>query len=163
MSRFDVVRAEIEVNLVNAVAGAFVINESAGAELGNGQETRAGDELIAPFSPAPARDIGRKRQAREVVAGQKSFGGKIAVRIEVAFVDAFRLGQQSNLALGLGAEAARLVALGLRSRMVADDFVMQFPLAHGSAVESPPAFARCIESALNLVQHFPRPVLVEPT
>ena len=74
--RLDVVGAEVEIDLVDAVACALVVDERARAELGDRQEARARDELVAALALAPARDVGRERQAREVVAGQEALAAK---------------------------------------------------------------------------------------
>ncbi len=160
--RLDVVGAEVEIDLVDPVARALVVDQRARAELGDGQEARARDELVAALALAPARHVGRERQAREVVAGQEALRREVAVGVEIALVDALGLGEQADLALRLGAQAPGVVALGLRPRVIADDLVVQLPLADGRAVEAAPALAGGIEGALDLVEHLLRPVLVEP-
>ena len=114
MRGLDVVGPEVEVDLVDAVARPLVVDQGARTELGDRQETRAGHELVAPLALAPARHKRRDRQARKVVAGQEALRGEVAIGVEVALVDAFGLGEQADLAFRLGAQAARVVALGLR-------------------------------------------------
>ena len=158
----DVVGPEVEIDLVDAVARALVVDQGARAELGDGQETRARHELVASLALAAAGHIRRERQAREVVAGQEALRGEVAVGVEVAFVDAFGLGEQADLAFRLRAQPARVVALGLRPRMVANDLVVQLALADRGAIEAAPALAGGIESALDLVEDLSGPVVVEP-
>jgi hypothetical protein len=68
----------------------------------------------------------------------------------------------SSLAFRLGAQAARVGALGFRPGVVADDPVVQFALAHGGAIQTAPALAGSIEGPLDLVQGLAAPGVVEP-
>ena len=110
----DRVGAEIEVDLVHPVTRALVVDQGAGTELGDGEKAGAGDVLVASGAPAPGRHVGGDREPGEVVAGQEAFRREVPVGVEVAFVDAFGLGEEADLALGLRAQPSRMVALALR-------------------------------------------------
>src|SRR5262249_54911982 len=83
--------------------------------------------------------------------------------VEIALVYAFGLRQQSNLALGLCPEPLRVIALGVWSRVVDDDLVVQLALADRRSIQAAPALAGVLEAQLELVKGLLRPVVVEPT
>ena len=159
---FDGVRTKVEIDLVHPVARALVVDQRAGAELRDGEEAGAGDELVTPLAPAPARHVGGDRQPGEVVAGEEALRREIAVGVEVPLVDPLRFGEQADLALGLCAQPPRVVALGLRPGVVTDDRVVDLALADGGAVEAAPPVARGVEAALDAAQHLVHPSIVEP-
>ena len=163
MGGLDVVRAEVEVDFVNAVASALVVDEGARAELGDGEEARAGDEFVAAFALAAGGHIGGEGQAREVVARQETLSGEVAVGVEIALVNAFGLREQANLAFGLRPQAAGMIALGFGTGMVAENFVVKFALADGGAVKLAPTVAGGIEGQFDLVEDLARPVFVKPS
>ena len=105
--------AEIEVDLVHPIARALVVDQGGGTELRDGEKAGAGDVFVAPGAPAPGRHVGGDREPGKVVAGQEPFRREIPVRVEVAFVDAFGLGEEANLAFGLRAQPSGMVALGI--------------------------------------------------
>jgi hypothetical protein len=121
---FEGVGTKIEVDLVDAIAPSLMVDEGTRTELGDGQETRARDKFVAAFTLAPAGDIGRQRQTREVIARKEALCGEVAVRIKVPFVDTFGFGEQANLAFCLGTQTAGLIALGLRTRMIANNLMV---------------------------------------
>ena len=65
----DGLRAEIEVDLVDPVAGALVVDQGAGTELGDGEKAWTRDEFVAagaPAPPAPGRHVGGDGQPGEI-------------------------------------------------------------------------------------------------
>ena len=162
MGGLDLVRSEIQIHLVGPVPGAFVIDQRPRAELRYGKEPGPRDELVAAGSQPPAGHIGRQRQPGEIVTRQEALGSKIPPGIEVAPIDAFGLGEQPYLALGLGAEAPRMGALGFGARRVPDNPVMQLALPDGGAVKPPPAIAGGFERLEDPVQNLADPVFAEP-
>ncbi len=85
---------------------------------------RGRERNSSPVGPRPpARDVGRQRQPREVVARQKALAGEVAVAVEIRLVEAGLVlaGQQLQLRLGLRAQAlGGLFVLGA-ARGVLDD------------------------------------------
>src|SRR5947209_5463486 len=69
--------------LVDDVSRPLVVDEGAGAELCNGEETRPREKLIASAHESPSRNVGRQRQARETVAWEESLAGEVAIAVEV--------------------------------------------------------------------------------
>ena len=63
--------------------GTLVIDEGPGAKLRDGEETRAGDKLLGLLRGAPARDVRGQRKAREIIAGQETFAGEIAIAVKI--------------------------------------------------------------------------------
>src|SRR5262249_15636336 len=118
MRGLDGVRAKIEIDLVDAIAPSLVVDQGPRAKLRDGQEAWTRDKFVAASPLAPARDVGRERQTREVVAREEALCGEVAVGIKVPFVDAFRFSEQANLAFCLGTQTAGLIALGLRTCMI---------------------------------------------
>ena len=55
-----------------------------------------------------------------------------------------------------------MIALDIRSSVIADDPVMQLALADSRTVEAAPTFASRVESTLDLIKCFPAPVVVKP-
>ena len=139
-----------------------MVDQRPGAEFRDRQEARARDVFVAPAAPAPARHVGGNRQPGEIVPRQESLRREIAVGVEVPLVDALSLGEQPDLAFGLSAQPARMIALRLRTGMVADDVVVQIALANGRAIEVAPADARLIEVDRDLAEHLVHPSFVEP-
>ena len=156
-------RAEIEIDLVHPIPCALVVDERAGSELRNGEEARAGNVFVSSLVPVPARNVGGDREPGKVVAGEEPFRREVPVRVEVPFVDPFGLGEEANLALGLGTQPAGVSALGLRSGMVADDGVVELALVNGRAIEGAPSVASGIEAPLHLTEYFVDPAVMEPS
>ena len=151
-----------QVDLVDDVARAFVVDDGARAELGDGQEARPGQEFVGVALDAPAGDIGRERQAREAVAGQEAFAGEVAVGVEVGLDDVLGFGQQLDLALGLLAQALGLVVVVFGARVIVDDLLLRLLLALGGAVQAAPALAGLLELDRDLLEHRFQPGLVVP-
>src|SRR5439155_15461472 len=76
---------------IDQVARALMIDNGARAELGDRQETGPREVFIALLGASPW-NIGRERQAREVVAGQKALAGEVAVAVEIRLLETFDFG-----------------------------------------------------------------------
>ena len=162
MGILDGGRPEVEVDLVDPVASAFVVNQRPGSELRDGKKARPGNELVAPPDFVSTRHVGGDRQPGEVVAGEEAFGREIAVGVKIPLVDSFGFREQAYLALGLRPQPLRMLALGLRPGVVPDDRVVELPLAGGRSIQAAPTVARGVETALDLAEHLVYPVVVEP-
>jgi hypothetical protein len=144
---------------VDDVARALVVDDRAWAELGDGQEARAGDELVAL---AATGDEGRKRQAREVVAGQEALAREIAVAVEVRLDEILRLGEELELYVGLVAQTAGALLLLRRLGRIRDHLVLVLELLQCRLVEAAPALAGLVEGERDLLQDLVQPALAVP-
>src|SRR5581483_12491685 len=68
---------------VDEVARALVVDDAARPELGDREETRPLQELVASLPIATRRDEGREWEAREAVARQEALAREITVAVEV--------------------------------------------------------------------------------
>src|SRR5262249_55096383 len=64
------------------VTRTLVIDDRTRSKLADPDKARSLD-VVAFAAPGDARDVGGKRESREGVAGQESFGCKVAVGVEV--------------------------------------------------------------------------------
>jgi hypothetical protein len=137
-----------EDDLVDLEARSFVVDDRAGSELGDGEEARAREELVVgAAAAASAGQVGREREAREVVAGEETFAGEVAVGVEVGVELSLGRGEQIELGVGLCEQAAGLFALLLGAGAIAVDGVLAASLLVGGAVEGLPAAAGAVEAA----------------
>src|ERR1035441_9310678 len=88
-----------------------MVDNGARAELGDSQESRPREILLAILRLTPARNECRKRETRKAVTGQETFTGEIAVTVEIGLDDVFRLREKPDLLLSLAAEPFRLFLL----------------------------------------------------
>src|ERR1017187_3681167 len=88
-----------------------MVDKGARAELGDSQESRPREILLAILRLTPARNECRKRETRKAVTGQETFTGEIAVTVEIGLDDVFRLREKPDLLLSLAAEPFRLFLL----------------------------------------------------
>ncbi len=88
--------------LVDAVAGAFMVNDGAGTELGDGQEAGTGEKIISSSLPPPAGYIRGEGEAGKVITGEEPFTGKVAVTLEVSLICGWGRGEECNVGCGLG-------------------------------------------------------------
>ena len=86
------VLAERQDRFVDEVARPFVIGDGARAEFSDGKEPRPRKEFV-PLLSTPAWNVRRERQAWEVVPGQETLTGKVAIAVEIGLDDVLRLGQ----------------------------------------------------------------------
>ena len=80
--RFPVAKREQRPH--DTVGAPLVVHETAGAELGKGDEARTLQVRLAPATVSTRRDVGEQREPREVVPRQKALRGEVAVGVEVA-------------------------------------------------------------------------------
>lgn len=138
-----------------------MVDDGARAELGDRQETRAREEVIAPDLAPTTGDVGGQGQPGEAVAWQEAFAGEVPVAVEVGLCGARRVGEQVDLRLGLGAEPLGLLMI-LRAGAIRDNGVLEFPLLHRGPIQAPPAVARLVEPPPHLLQDFVEPAVAVP-
>ena len=138
-----------------------MIDDGARAELGDGQEARAGDELVA--RRARPGNEGRQRQAREVVAGQEALAREVAVAVEVRLDEVLGLGEELELGLGLIAQAAGPL-LSPPAGWVASAMTLFWvcELLQRGPVETAPALAGLVEGERDLLQDLVEPAFAVP-
>jgi hypothetical protein len=86
--------------LVNSIPSPFMVDQTAGAEFRNGQETRPLE--VGPLRARPdRRHVSVKRQAREIVARQEAFRRQIAIGIKIRTTRCRTFFQQRKLLVGL--------------------------------------------------------------
>jgi hypothetical protein len=148
---------------VHPVAGALVVDQGAGRELGDREEARTSDVVVTVLLlAATSRDERRQRQAREVVARKEAFAGEVAVAVEVGLDRGLDVEQQVALADRFVVQAPGAVALGLWPRAVVPDRVVHLALAVRRAEEVAPPRERLLELAARLLEQPGQPVLGEP-
>jgi soluble P-type ATPase len=149
-------------DLVNQIPRTLVVDNRPRTELGDGEESWTGQELVPPRScPAP-RDVGRQRQARETVAWQEALAGEVPVAIEVGLRNVLGPGQQLDLGLSLLAQSLGLNTLRGRPRVIQDDPVLEFALIERSPIQASPSFARALEGQWDLDEDIIKPGCVPP-
>ena len=114
-------RVRRELDAVDLVPVALVVDQRARAELPDRQEPGPLHVVAVGAQPPVGRDVGGDRQPGERVAGQEPLGGEVAVGVEVGgevAVVAVLVAQQAQLGLGLVAAAAGDVAVPLGQRVV---------------------------------------------
>ena len=73
-----------------------MIDDGTGSELGDRQEARARQKIIALIG-TPSRDKGRERQPGETVPRKETLSRKIAITVEVRLCQTVHFRQQVNL------------------------------------------------------------------
>src|SRR5437867_544602 len=126
-----------------------MVDDRAGAELGDRQEARACHELVAASSRASSWDVGREREPREAVAGQKTLASEIAVAVEVRLREVLGFGQDFDLRLRLLTESPRLGSLALAPGVVHDVPVLGGAMVKSSGVQRAPALVRLLGGERN--------------
>ena len=104
-----------------------MIDDSSRPKLRDGQETRARQVLVA-LLVAPPWNIGRERQAREIVARQEALAGKVAITVEVGLFQALDIGEQRQLRFRLRPEPVGLFLVFGAARGVADHAILRLGL-----------------------------------
>jgi hypothetical protein len=157
------VRAELDA--VDQVAVALVVDERTGAELADGQETGALQVVTVAVAASVQGDVGRQRQAREGVAGQEALAGQIAVGVEVRqhrfAVHALVL-QQVELGLRLLALALGHPAVAVGERVVEAAPVLLRLVGQRGAEQIAPAVEGPVERLRSPANLLLDPIVVPP-
>ena len=126
------------------VAGPLVVDEGFGAEFVDGQEAWPLNDFLT-LSARLALNEGCKGQAREVVAGQKTFRSKVAVGVEVGMGATGLLRQQHQLGAGLLPKPLSPFPVVLGQGQVGAAAVLQVHLLAGRFKQPTPAAEGLVE------------------
>ena len=146
---------------VNLISGSLMVDESSGPELGDGEESRPGDELLVVLRRTTSGDESRERKPREVIARQETFACEIAIAVEVGLDGTLAVRQQPELGFSLLTKSAGHVVLH-NARRIADDPVGVVKLGASGPIEILPARQRALEGYGDSADHFVQPAFGIP-
>ena len=149
IGRGGIALAEREERPDDAIRLPLVIDETSGTEFGKSQETGALQISLAAAAIAGFRQIGHERQTREVVSGEKAFGGEVSIGVEVREGAGTAL-QQIQLVEGLAVAHLRGALFLVGGGVVIEGTPGRVALLLGGSEKVTPAIKSVIEAARSI-------------